>query len=376
MLGVVREYALERLEASGELEAVRKKHAAHFLGLAEVAGPELQSARPGVWLNRLEEEYDNIREALRWSIESDPETAARMGAAIRYFWDYMGYLTEGLGILKQIVSKSDHVPARLRCKLFSQAGNFAKFLGDRETARQMYERGLNEATSQGDLSQVSLLCRGLGSLAVELGDHHTACRFIDSALAAAHESNDRFGIARSLNMRGDLARSEGDFKTARKWLKEALEVCRQVGGKYAIANIVINLAAAEFGDGDYERARAHFTEALTMAQELDGKIAGERTAISHCLDGFAALAVRSGKAQMAATLAGAAERLRQAINFKTEVPESRFREAYLVLIHATLPDDLFAEAYEQGRKMELDECVALALGATRKLPPSPSAHKR
>ena len=221
------------ISASGEMEAIRQKHAAHFLVLAEAAEPQLQSTRPGFWLNRLEEEYDNIREALQWSIINDPKTAARMGAAIRYFWDYMGYLTEGLGTLKQILSGSDQIPPMLRCKLYSMADNMAKFQRHHEIARQMYERGLNEARSLGDLSQVSLLYRGLGALAVEQGDHVAARRFIDEALAAARESDDQFGIARSLSMPGDLARSEGDNSAARVLLKAALEVCRQSGGKYA-----------------------------------------------------------------------------------------------------------------------------------------------
>jgi tetratricopeptide (TPR) repeat protein len=362
MLGIVREYALERLEATGELETIRQKHAAHFLILAEAAEMQLQSSRPGFWLERLEEEYGNIREALRWSIASDPITAARMGAAIRNFWNYLGYLTEGRGILKEILSRSDQVPPLLLCKLFSAAGNIAKFQGDYAAAGQMYERGLNEAKSLGDLSQVSLLSRGMGGLAVEQGDHNTARRFIDEALAAAQESNDQFGIARSLNMLGDLARIEGDHSAARVLLKGALEVCRQIGGKYAIGNTLNNLAAAEFGDGDYEAAGAHFTEGLRMVQESEAKVAGEKMAISYSLDGFAALAAQAGKAQLAATLAGAAEHLRQLMKFNIEPAENRFRQAYIASLRAMLPDNQFAAAYEQGCKLELDDSIALALG--------------
>src|ERR1019366_8158839 len=59
MLEVVREYALDRLEASGEAEEMRRHHAAYFLGFAEEAEPHLQGAQPAVWLNHLEEEHDN-----------------------------------------------------------------------------------------------------------------------------------------------------------------------------------------------------------------------------------------------------------------------------------------------------------------------------
>ena len=362
MLGIVREYALERLEASGELETMRQKQAAHFLVLAEAAEPKLHSAQPGFWLSRLEDEHDNIREALRWLIDNDLETAARMAAAIRYFWDYTGYFTEGLGILKRILSRIDQVPTKFRCKLFSMAGNMAKFQGDHETARQMYKTGLSEAISLCNQSHVSLLCRGLGGLAVEQGDHATARVFIDEALTAAQESNDLFGIARSVNMLGDLARSEGDNSTARELLKGALDICRQSGGKYATVIILNNLASAEFGDGDYEAARAHFTEGLTMMLESDGKTKGDRIALSYLLDGFAALAVQSGDAMVAAKLASASERLRYTMNFKIESAERQFREAYFAMIYEKLSDDQFAAAYEQGGRLDLDQSIALALG--------------
>ena len=362
MLGVVREYALDRLEVSGQAEAVRQRHAAHFLALAEEAEPQLQGAQPAPWLSRLDEEYVNIREALHWSVTGDLETASRLGAAIRYFWAYGRYLTEGLGILKQILSQSNRVPAKQRSKLYSMAGNLAKFQGDHETARKYYERGLTEARLLGNLSDVSLLCRGLGGLAVEQGDHTAARSLIEEALNAARDSNDQFGTARSLNMLGDLARSEGDNRTARKLLKAALEVCRPIDNKYATANILNNLAAAEYGDGDYEAASAHFIESLTM--KSDSRITGDRIGITYSLDGFAALAAQRGEGELAATLAGAAERLRESMNFNIESTERRFRDTYVALIRAILPSDHFASAYEEGRKLDLDDSVALALRKT------------
>jgi predicted ATPase/DNA-binding winged helix-turn-helix (wHTH) protein len=360
MLVVVREYALDLLEVSGE--AIRQRHAAHFLDLAEEAEPHLQGANPAGWLSRLEQEYDNIREALHWSLTGDLETASRLAAAIRYFWSWGRYLTEGFGIMKQILSHSDRVPAKQRFKLYSMAGNLAKFQGDPETARKMYEKGLTEARSLDSRSDVSLLCRGLGGLAVERGDRTTARRFIEEALNAARDSKDQFGTARSLNMLGDLARSEGNNRSARTLLMAALEACRPIGNRYATANILNNLAAAEYCDGNYEAASAHFIESLTIAQEPGAKITGDRIGISYSLDGFAALAAQRGEGPLAATLAGAAARLRESMNFNIkEAAEQRFRDTYVALIQAILPDDQFAAAYAEGGKLGLDESVALAL---------------
>ena len=357
MLEVVREYALDRLESSGEAEATRRAHAAHFLALAEEVEPHLQGWQPAKWLDRLDEEHDNLRAALRWSLAYDVGTAARLAAAIRYFWIFKGHLTEGLKWSESILKLGVNVPTIARWKILSMAGNLARFQGDYETARMMYEAGLREGREADDLPQISLSCRGLGGLAIEQGDYNAARGFIEEALAVARESNDKFGIARSLNMLGDLARTVGDDVAARPLFEEALAICRQLGNQNAIGNILINLAAAEYGEGDYTAAYSHFAEGLTMAQE-----SGVKIAISYALDGFAALAASRGESELATQLAGAAEHLRESINYNIEPAERRFRDAYLASTRAVLSEAVFSAAYAKGRRLKLDEAVALALG--------------
>jgi tetratricopeptide (TPR) repeat protein len=199
-------------------------------------------------------------------------------------------------------------------------------------------------------------------LAYEQGDYPTARGFVEEALGAARQSNDRFGIARSLSMLGDLARSLGDDAAARPLYEEALAICRQLDRTYSAANILTNLAAAEFGEGNYTAAYSHFTEGLTMQKEAGGQIVGDKISISYSLDGLAALAALRGETQLAAKLAGAAEHLRESINYNVEPAERRFRDAYLASLHTVLSEDDFSIAYGQGRTLKLDEAVVLALG--------------
>jgi predicted ATPase len=362
MLEVVREYALDRLEASGEAEQMRRQHAAYFLAFAEEAEPHLHGPQPAEWMKRLEEEHHNIRAALRWSLAYDAGVAARLGAAIRYFWVFQGRLAEGLAVSQDILRLCDRVPTAVRWNVLSMAGNLAKFQGDYETARRMYEEGLSDGHSAHDLRQVSLSCRGLGGLAHQQGDYRIARGFAEEALAAARQSNDQFGIARSLSLLGDLARSQGDDAAARTLYEEALAICRQIDRTYSIANILTNLAAAEFGEGNYTAAYSHFTESLTIYRESGGEIIGGKIDISYALDGLAALAVLRGETELAAKLAGAADHLRESMNYNVEPAERRFRDAYLASLHTVLSEDNFSRAYGQGRTLKLEEGVALALG--------------
>jgi predicted ATPase/serine/threonine protein kinase/DNA-binding winged helix-turn-helix (wHTH) protein len=362
MLEVVREYALDRLEASGEAEQMWRHHAAYFLAFAEQAEPHLQGPQPAEWLKRLEEELDNIRVVLRWLLANDAGKAACLWAAIRYFWVFQGHLAEGLAAAKEILRLCGHVPTTVRWKLLSMAGNLARFQGDYETARRMYEEGLSDGRSVDDLQQISLSCRGVGGLAYEQGDYPVARRFAEEALSAARQSNDNFGIARSLSMIGDLDRALGDDAAARPLYEESLAICRQLSNRCATANILTNLAAAEFGEGNYTAAHSHFRECLTIHRESGEEIVGDKISISYSLDGLAALAALRGETKLAATIAGATERLRESINYNVEPAERRFRNAYMASLRTVLSEDDFSRAYGQGRELKLEECVALALG--------------
>jgi predicted ATPase/DNA-binding winged helix-turn-helix (wHTH) protein len=361
MLEVVREYALDRLEASGEAEQMRRDHAAYFLEFAEEAEPHLNGPQPAEWLKRLEEEHGNIRAALRWSLAHDAGIAARLAAGIRYFWVFQGHLAEGLAASQEILTLCGEVPTEVRWKLLSMAGNLAKFQGDYETARNMYQEGLSDGRTAHDLRQVSLSCRGLAGLALEQDDYSTARRFAEEALSAARQSSDRYGVARSLNLIGDLERSLGEDAAALVLYEESIAICRQLGNKYATANILTNLGAAEFGEGDYAAAHAHFTEGLTMHRQGSGEIVGDKISISYLLDGFAALAALRGEAELAATVAGAAEHLRESINYNVEPAERRFRNSYMASLRTTISEADFDRAYGHGRTLTLEECVALAL---------------
>ena len=79
-----------------EATEIRRRHAMHFLAVAQAAEPELQQAEQATWFNRLEREHDNLRAAVRWLLESnDAELALRLAGALGRFWEVRGFLSEG-----------------------------------------------------------------------------------------------------------------------------------------------------------------------------------------------------------------------------------------------------------------------------------------
>ncbi len=153
-----------------------------------------------------------------------------------------------------------------------------------------------------------------------------------------------------------MARAEGDDASARPLLTESLTIFRRFGNKEGVSANLNSLGAVAYGEGDFAAARSHFAEALATSQELQ-----EKTIISFALEGFAALAAESGDAKRAVRLAGAADELREQVGFEIEPYERRFRECYLSQLKAKMDEDTFAKLYEQGRKLKLEEAVALCL---------------
>ncbi len=357
MLEVVREYARDALTERGVFDIARKSHAAYFLALSEEAEKYLKGEDSVRWLNRLEEEIDNLRAALRWSLENDVETAARIGAATRLFWLFHSHLTEGRGWLEAALKSSKNVAsAEVRFNLQNLLGTLARFQGDYAAAQKVFEEQLAEGKEANDLWQIAEANSGLGSVAYQQGDFQTARQFIEEVLAVSRELNEQYGVAAALNTLGDIARTEGDNAAARPLFEESLSISRKLGTKQFVCAILANLGAVTFAEGDFDAARAHFAEALETAREM-----GNRTIISLSLDGFAALAAERGEADCAAQISGAADNLRESIGYEIEPADLHFRDSFLAKLRASLSEADLSASFERGRKLKPEEAVALCL---------------
>ncbi|HLL99717.1 MAG TPA: protein kinase [Pyrinomonadaceae bacterium] len=360
MLSVVREYARESLEKSAETGTIRRNHAEYFLALAEEAEPHLQVSQSAAWLNRLEEEHDNIRAAIRWSLQHDAEIAARLAASIKVFWTVRGHLTEGEERLKKILKKSADYPLSVRFKLLNGLGVIMRQRGDFNAAKKAYEESLKEAKAVTDLRQIALSSRGLGLMAYHQGDLATALKFYQEGLEISRELNDKSGISYSLNFIGELLRAKGDLSAARPILEEALALCRELGKKESISGNLLNLGFIAFAEGDFEAAQSHFAEGLRTAREL-----GNKKNISYALDGFAAISVKAGELEQSARLAGAAEHLRESVGLEIEPNERRCRDSYLAELKTKMNIVDFTKAYEQGRKLKPEEAIMFCFAENR-----------
>jgi predicted ATPase/class 3 adenylate cyclase len=398
MLELIREYALEHLEQSGEADVMRRQHAEFFLRLAEKAEEFGSSQR--LWLDRLERDHDNLRAALTWAKASGfAEMTACLATALGWFWLTRGYCSEGRQWLEAALERSSALPAPVRAKALDKAGDMMFGLGDNVHTRALYEESLalwrevgdQEAIAweifqvgkialvqsnfaqaralfeeclalfraQDDQWGIAWTLNRLGSLATDHGDYFRATTLLEESLAHFQELGDKQGIVESLHLLSWPARLQGDETRALALEQESLALCRELGFKDMSLHPLIGLGYIVQQQGDAQWARQCFVEALLLSRKL-----GNRREFLTCLSGLAGVAGMVGQPVRAARLLGAADALAELIHMLLRHGHRIAFERNVALARAQLDDATFVAAWEAGRAMTLEQAIAYALAAS------------
>jgi len=294
MLETIHEYATEKLAGSGEVKPLQREQALYFMGLAEEAEPHLIGEMQQEWLDRLEDEYDNIRAALAWASEQakapDSGEAAeavdvglRISGAIWHFWGMKSLLTEGRAHLQRAISTAEAFEAlpstglvgatggRNKVKALNGAGNLAYSQGDTSAARAFSEAALALGRETSDKPSVDTSLSILGQIARLNGDYTAARSLLEESLTLAREAGDKRSISARLGSLGVISYDQGDYATAQALFEESLVLAREVGDKWSISNCLENLGNLTLEEGDYTATRALYEESLALRKELGNK---------------------------------------------------------------------------------------------------------
>ena len=404
MLETIQEYAQERLEESGEAQELRRRHAAFFLELAELAEPHLTSSERERWLDRMEAERDNLRAVLAWSTTTEGQTdlALRLAGTLIWFSFHRGYVSEARNWLERALSQrgaSVHTVSRARA-LYGAAGA-AWARGDYAMARAWLEesvaifRGAGEhrrlalaltllgmvLTNQGaaaaalaplreslslsrkahDLWGTAYTLHVLGDAKWLSGDPEPARRHYEESLALFEELGDQWGEAMNLGALGNMRWSEGDEAAAQSLLEEGEALFRQMGNKLVnLPRGLVPLGHVALARGDHQRAQHLFADSLSLWQEL-----GNKTGILLSLAGVASVADARGRFEAAARLLGATFALFDFTLFDTssmllDAPASAFRAVFdraVANTRANLDEERFAAAWVEGQGMTLEQAM-------------------
>ena len=287
MLETIRAFAQERLAESGQAEAARRRHAAHFAAFAEALEPDLTGARQAQALERLAREHENLRRAVRFAVDArHSELGLRLGAALWRFWWIRGHLAEGVDALSAVLALPHGGaggPDRGRA-LFG-AGILAYSQGDMVDAQRRFEDASEAGRASGDQGRLAYGLHGLGTVAQFRGEHDTARGLVEESLALFRTADDRWGTASALLLLGHASRSQGDSEAARRLYDESLAIWRASGDQRGTAEALLALGHAAMSQSDYPRARALYEESLAIQRTL-----GDLDGMADTLPGLARIA--------------------------------------------------------------------------------------
>ena len=359
MLEVVREYALEALESSGESQNIQRCHAEYFLALGEEAEPQLQAAQSADWLNTLEDEHDNLRAALDWSIVHDLSSGQRLAGSIWRFWWLQGHIREGCEQLGAFLSHTDAADGAVQAKMLSGAGALNRLIGNSEGSRTYAKQGLALAQTMGDSRNTALSLHQLGFLAIDAEDYTVAESLFEEALIAAKAAGDKQILGLLLNGLGEISRSREDYVRAADFYGQALAVNREVGDLVRQTTCLINLGATALSQRDLETAGLFYRDGLKISSKMV-----DTNGALYCLEGVAGAYWAVHEPERAALIFGASEALRESNNLLIEHADQWTHDLSVGCVRDSLSERVFDHHFLRGRKLRLDEAVEIALAET------------
>jgi predicted ATPase/transcriptional regulator with XRE-family HTH domain len=393
MLETIREYALERLAASGEEEAIRQQHAVHYLTLAEAAEQQSYGSAQRMWLDRLEIEHDNMRAALEWfRARGDDERLARLSTALAWFWWLHGHFSEARRWGEQVLARRSLLPAPVLAQALL---DYVQFY-DGVEGFALLDESLSLYRTLGDQRGIVRGLVGLGISWYFSGDEAAARAPLEEGLALSRAIGYKLGIADALAMLGEVELAQGDYVRAKTLLEESLLLYRELGNSYQISSVLNYLGDAAQLQGDYQRATTLFAEALALRQELRdrrgsaamiwklGDVALKQDNIAQAvalqtesleifrdivwqqgigwtLQSFSAIACALRRPGQAARLLGAEEALREALGYQVWPTMRADHERTSAAAHAALGEEAFAAAWAAGHALPLEQAIAEAL---------------
>jgi predicted ATPase/transcriptional regulator with XRE-family HTH domain len=358
MLETVREYAMERLEASGEAEMIRQAHAAFYLALLEAAEGHLHGPDGPATLDRLETEHDNLRAALTWAIEEGKvEIALKLAHACWRFWWMHSHLDQGRLWLERALALPDPgaAVAALRPRVLVDAGYFARIQGAYEEAAAMGEEALAAGRAADDRNTMASALFLLGMTAFDRGELERARVHHEVGLTLEREVGNQHGVAIELTRLGDIAVAQGNLEEAETSGEEALVIWRERGDAWGAAWGLLLLGRVARARGDDARAIGLFRESLASNARL-----GDKEIIVRAVAELAAVACNRGQFLLAARLYGGVAALRETLGAPLAPAGWAGYEQDLAATRSELAEEVFQAAWDAGRALPLERIIAEA----------------
>ncbi|MEK6223066.1 MAG: hypothetical protein N2D54_12550, partial [Chloroflexota bacterium] len=404
LLETIRHFATDKVVHQGEVEANRARHAEFFTNLVIEATPHIQGSDVIPWIYKLARDNDNLTAAIHWVSQHQPRD-------IFHYIDVLPFLTNEKvfaqndkdlfrttleEILKDPTLKDTEADNLIRLKCYNRLVQLAVVRGDSRDASQLIEASEIVSKNVNDKKEYAMALAFWTVAHMSYGNPEKAVASARESLKIARGINDVFISVRGLLFLGEYYQISGLFVELEEIMLEINVLQKElknawVTGTYAIAQA--NLSAY---NGNLDETRGYLAQAVELIEQVDGRLLANdmRSNLAHSLrelghddfakevyfeslavfydldwtvafpgqfESLALIGTRASQHEYAAKLLGAAEELRSAHNFERVGNEGPVYENGVKNAKGALGEEAFEIAFTIGRKMPVEEAVALAL---------------
>jgi predicted ATPase/class 3 adenylate cyclase len=366
MLETIREYAAERLAASGDADQVRRRHAEYFLSVAKEAEPVILGMSPKDRLDRLQRDHDNLRGSLE-TFESAGETqlALELGGSLWEFWCLRGHATEGWQRLEHLLTL-DARPTRPRAKALIGSTHLAPQTGaEPASMKRRAEETVAIQRAVGDAWSTAFAEHEYGGVLCHIGDFAAARPRLEEGVRLLREVGDEHRELQAMRLLAWACDELGEPQRYRAIHEEILQRARAVRDIDNAAFSLASLSWVATREGRNADALAMLEEAYRLDRQM-----GDPSAVDVILLKFARALGFAGLHEGAVRLLGAAEAIHETAGWKYPDWVVDIKDSTTVSARTALGDSAFAEALERGRRLTPDEAAAVAVAALKEDAPA------
>ena len=359
MLETLREYARERLDATGDADTTFAHHLRHYLeftheaGIQKIVGPDQAH-----WLERMDQERENILAAHRWCNRSDdgPTLGLQLVHWTKLYWLKRGMVGVGYQLLTEALARTHSGErTRERCRALFDAGQMASFMANYEDAKRLLEESLAIARERGEEGRVAAVLQPLGTVSLGLGDAAGARAYLEEAVTLTTSRGEPREIAAALNSLAQVHRMQGALDRAEELYGQVTTIARELGDRESVAIALLNRAIVAVERKASEKARTILVEASGIASDI-----GSQQVAQSVLEVTAGLAASRGLWLEAARWYGAAEEEGVRTGLHRDPADEAFLAPLMVDAKTALGATRYEPAEAQGRALTLSEATAQA----------------
>jgi predicted ATPase/transcriptional regulator with XRE-family HTH domain len=357
MLEMIHHFMLEKLNEHGEVEVIRQRHAFYYLEFFQRAALNYVGPEQVWWLSRAENELDNLRAAIKWSLEA-LELEMAIHLCISFPWKFLYQLSEGRNWLEKILvaAQDSALSPSLRANVLNELGDIAYLQCDYGASRPAHEEALALAREVSDKRAIAYALYGLGNLAINQAEYKWAVVLADECLPLAWEIDDKWLVAMVLTLLGEMSRLQGDFVLATSRYREGLALFHRLGDKYFTPILLDNLGVILWHQGNYDEAAEIFADCLAISKQFNNY-----RQIALALERLAKVALIQNQPKKTARLLGAAGILRQSVGTPMEAIDRPDYERLIADLSHQLDEVTLNSVWAEGRAMSSEQAVEYAL---------------